>query len=135
MQYPWPSWRFTVKKDGGWEPSEKVVSKRKASKTELDEDRKKRQTEKAAHQTHIAQKTRRKRTGFSDILNRAATLFEIAYIEFSRQCAVADFEKSKRPEPPAILSEKYSDEQLLLQGVRIGRFYKDRIHELRSGMT
>ena len=125
MQYPWPSWRFTVKKDGGWEPSEKVVSKRKASKTELDEDRKRRETEVKENRAHLIAKTNQGRTEYSETLKRDATPFEIAYIEFAQQCAVADFNKVERPSPPPEISARYSSEQMpeILEMIGTSTYY------------
>ena len=113
--------------------TEEIISKRKATKAEIQEAEKKRQAELAEDQAHIAREIKKKRTTYSDVLNRAATPFEVAYIEFSHQCAVADFTKVKRPEPPAIFSEKYTNEQMpdFLQMIAQNRFYKARIDKLR----
>ncbi len=118
----------TIYKDG-----EKIISKRKATKAEIQEAEKKRQAELAEDQSYIAREIKKNRTTYSDILNRTATPFEAAYIEFSHQCAVADFMKVKRPKPPKIFSEKYTNEQMsdFLEMIPKNKFYRAHIHKLR----
>ena len=113
--------------------TEEIISKRKATKADIQEAEEKRQAELAEDQAYISRGIKKKRTTYSDVLNRAATPFEVAYIEFSHQCAVTDFAKVKRPEPPAIFSEKYTNEQMpdLLKMIPENRFYKAFIHKLR----
>ncbi len=84
-------------------------------------------------QSYIAREIKKNRTTYSDILNRTATPFEAAYIEFSHQCAVADFMKVKRPKPPAIFSEKYTNEQMsdFLEMIPKNKFYRAHIQKLR----
>lgn len=118
----------TLRLDG-----EEILSKRKATKAEIQKAEKKRQAELAEDQAHIASNIRKERTSNSDVLNRAATPFEVAYIEFMHHCAVADFAELNRPEPPAIFSEKYTNEQMpdLLKTIPQNKFYKELIYKLR----
>ena len=108
MQYPWPKW----KRDDNWEPSVKIISKRRATKAELAEDQKKRNSERAEDLENLIAETKHQRTVYSETLNRKATPYEVAYVDFVEQCAVADFNDVKRPSPPSIIKKRNTKEKM-----------------------